>query len=648
MARVAGFLLLVVPFIPIESIFGSLRDTALSYASPSEWMLGLFVFGSIGVLLSRLAPGLAGVIVSSVARADAGLGGRRFAIVFLGALGLLLVVTSAVAFHHRPLLVDSVVQLFQAKIFAGGAVAAPAPPGEAFVATQHMLVHEGRWFAQYPPGHAAVLALGVLAGAPWIIPVLLSVGTAAMMYLFASRAWDDNTGRATLALLLFAPFFWLMGASFMNHVTCLFFLSAFLLAFQRWEDGGAAGWALAAGLAIGAAGLARPLTAIAVAAVFAPIGLVHGIRRQRVASVALAAAGGLAAVVVYLAYNASTTGAALVPGYLELWGASHGVGFHTSPWGTSHTPWTGLRNELVDLSMLSGFLLEWPVPALLPAGIYAVFTGGRTNWDRRMLAGVLAIPCAYFFYWHRDAYLGPRFLYSGILFIIPLTARALLAIRDIPSSRLRIRESAIFLAALCFLYAASYAAPRRLLAYGSSFASMKVDLPAMASAAGIDRGVVFVAVSWGNRLLARMRQAGATASTAEKAYRRADHCEVEVLLRRAYAEGWSPTRVEASLAAMPRGGRALGESSPNGDPTLRLDPTGPLAPVCVEELEHDRPGYGNWLPFLLANDPDVDGPVLFLRDLRDLNGEILARRPDREPWLYRPGDLRPLAMNAVD
>lgn len=638
----AGAVLVIVPFVPLDWLYvGSLRSPV--HVAPSAWALGLFVFGAGAWVLGRILPALSGWLLRGVGGLDRALPGRRHTFVWTAVLAVLLLVTGRVVFQHRPLLVDSVVQLFQAKIFAGGTLTAPAPPGEAFVATQHMLVRHGRWFAQYPPGHAGLLALGTLIGLPWLVPVLLTLGTALLLERFATAAWDESTGRATLVLAVFAPFFWVMGASFMNHVTCLFFAAAFLVAYQRWEAGAGAAWALAAGLAIGAAGLARPLTALAVAAVFAPLGLRHAWKRRRFGSVAAAGAGGLAAVVVYLGFNAATTGHPLVPGYLELWGSSHGLGFHVSPWGQAHTPWTGLRNEVVDLSLLAEFFLEWPIPALLPAGIYAVLTGGRDGWDRRMLVGLLALPAVYVFYWHRDAYLGPRFLYTGLLFLLPLTARALLALRELPSGRLRLRQTAVIAVALCFAYTGLYAAPRRVAGYASSLASMKPGLPSEVRAAGIDRGVVFVAVSWGNRLLARMRGAGVSASTAERVYRRADHCAIEQLLRSADVRDWGPKRLDAELDALPAEGETLRETSPNLDPTLRLVPGRPLAPVCREELRHDAAGYANWLPFLLEDDPTLSVPVLYVRDLRDLNERFLAERPGRTAWRYRPSGLVPLA-----
>lgn len=635
LARAIGSLLIIVPFIPV-------RADGFGYVPPTEWLLGLVIFGGVAWMAARYVPALPDACVQGAVVFESGvLTGRRLPIASIALLAALLVLTSRVAFQHQPLLVDSVVQLFQAQIFASGHITAPAPAAEGFVATQHMLVQDGRWFAQYPPGHALLLAAGILAGIPWLVPVLLSLGTAWFLSRFAAETWDERTGRALLMLIPFVPFFWVMGASFMNHVSSLFFVSGFLLAFRRWEVGGHAGWALAAGLAIGAAGLSRPLTAVAVSVVFLPLGLVMGIRSRRFGSMGLAMLGGVVAAGAYGAYNAATTGDPMVPGYLQLWGAAHGVGFHLSPWGDLHTPLSGAFNEVVDLSLLSTFFMEWPVPALLPAGVYLAVSGGDT-WDRRLAVAFLAIPAAYLFYWHRDAYLGPRFLYSSLAFLLPLTARALMAVPRISDRVVVVRRSVVMLVALSFSYAALYAVPNRLSGYASSFRSMKVQPRQMEEEAGVTSGLVFVPVSWGNRLLARMRQAGVSASTAESAYRRADHCQLEELLRTGYASQWSAEQIESAVNGLEAGGVQLEAASPNGDPTLRLSPGVPLTATCSAELGHDSAGYANWLPYLLHNDPMLASPVLYLRDLRDLNRQAVLDYPGRSAWRLGPGGLEPL------
>ena len=653
--RMAGWLLLLVPFVPLGWLFGEIgRGHGL--VPPSEALLGLLVFGTLAVLGARLfpagAPGKALRMLERERGAGSWMAGGAVALLLA-----LLVATAVFAFARRPLLIDSVIQLFQARIFASGRLYAGAPPDEAFFAVQHMLVDGGRWYSQYPPGHSALLALGVRLGAAWLVPVALSIGTALFLYGFAVRAYDRATARTTLLLLALAPFFWFMGASHMNHVSALFFVSAFLYLLVVWEDGGAPTALLGAGLAIGAAFLSRPLTAAAVGLAMTPFVVATAWRRRAIGSVLAGAVGPLIAIGVYLAYNAATTGDPLLPGYIKLWGASHGLGFHTTPWGEVHSLVAGLRNELTDLVLVSSLLFEGPVPALIPAGLLFAAGWASKRWDHRLLVGFLAIPLAYLFYWHRDAFLGPRYLYSGLAFLVPLTARGLLELfrrsagRTLWSgsslTRVPVSRAAGMLLFLCFLYAAAYSTPRRFHVYRSGLASMKVDLAAEARAASVSNAVVFIPVSWGNRLLARMRGLGVSASGAETAYRRGDHCALEITVRRAETAGWPPARTAAAIASLGSAGETVPTTATlsNGDPTLRLVPGIPLPPECLDQIAYDRRGYSNYSPFLADQDPSLDGPLVIARDLRERNVDLRLAYPDRRAFVYRKGEFLPEGLS---
>ena len=385
----------------------------------------------------------------------------------------------------------------------------------------------------------------------------------------------------------------------------------------------------------------------------APFVVATAWRRRAIGSVLAGAIGPVVAVGAYLAYNAATTGDPLLPGYIKLWGADHGLGFHTTPWGEVHSLVAGLRNELTDLALLSSLLFEGPIPALIPAGLLFAAGWASKRWDHRLMVGFLAIPLAYLFYWHRDAFLGPRYLYSGLAFLVPLTARGLLELfrrsagRTLWSgsslTRVPVSSAAGMLLLLCFLYAAAYSTPRRFQVYRSGLASMKVDLAAEARAAFVSNAVVFIPVSWGNRLLARMRGLGISASGAETAYRRCDHCALEITLRRAEARGWSPARTAAAIAELGPGGEPVPTTAPlsNGDPTLRLAPGTPLPVECLDQIAYDRNGYSNYSPFLADQDPSLDGPLVIARDLRGRNADLLRVYPDRSSFVYRNREFVP-------
>ena len=619
---------------------------------PEEWALGLLVFGSAAWALAVLLPArtIAGLERGIVALA-AGRSRRRTAL-SLGLLAALLCLASALAYEYRPQSVDSVALLFQAKIFASGDLFGQTPRFEEFFVIPHMVAVDGKWFSQYPPGHAALLALGVLAGAPWLVPVLLSLAAAGLLYGFAARAYDRTTANVTLLLLLISPFFWMMGARMMNHVSSLAGLALLLYAWARAEESGSRGsrWMLLAGAGLGMSFLSRPLEALAVGGVAAGFLIAAAARGGRWRCWLAFGAGFAALAGLYLAFNALTTGDPLRPGYIELWGSSHGLGFHATPWGDHHTPLAGVRNELVDLALLDLYLFEWPVPALLPLGLALVAGWLTRRWDDRLLAMFLAIPFVYFFYWHRDASMGPRFLYAGVAFVVPLVARALteaarrLAGNRVPlpgSPRASLASFALLLGILVGLYGIGYGAPARFRVFETGMESMKLDVAVAAREAGIERGVVFVAVSWGDRLIARLHGLGASASLAEKAYRQADHCELDGLVRRAVAERWSGRRVEEGLQTIMIGEERLVHADVNGDPSARFRPGSRLTPECLDEIRYDQAGYTIYAPHLPENDPALRGPLVTARDLREHNGALRILH-DLPGWLYQGGSFVPI------
>ena len=611
-----------------------------AYVPPADWLLGVAIFGFLAWLLARVR---GSGIERSVANVSRRVGSRIDRVVAgcgIVLAGLLTTVASLV-FRHDPLHVDSVVQLFQAKIFAAGMVKAPPPPDPAFFAILHMIVDPSGWYSQYPPGHSALLVPGVLAGVGWLVPVALSLGTFAFLTGFARIVWDRATAVVVALLLLLSPFFWFMGASFMNHVSALFFVSACLYCLARWERDDTAGWAALAGLALGAASLSRPLTAVAVGAVFGVVALLRD--RGRWKGVVAGAIGFVGLASLYLLFNAATTGHPLLTGYAELWGAAHGLGFHPTPWGEVHDPIDGLRNELIDLSLLNLFLFEWPIPALWPLGIALAAGWIEDGWSRRLVVAFFALPAVYFFYWHRDAFLGPRYLYAGVAFVVPLSARALvegwnrLGGRFV-GDRASLRPAAFgaALVGLCFLYSLGWGIPQRFVIHATGMRSMKVDLTERAREAGLEGGLVLVATSWGNRILAELHGLGVPASLAERVYRRSDHCELQHLIDAALREGWSAERTKRALSRIVVPRRRLNRTAElNGDPTLRLARGTSLSGRCRDQIAYDRKGYTVYVPHLIENTPTLDGHWVVARDLRERNEELLRRYPDRRAYLYR-------------
>src|SRR5207247_1022622 len=179
---------------------------------PAGWVLGSTIFATGAWLAGMLAPPR---LLRALRR-----GGGALAVwlrpaalpLVLAATGTVLVTIAVVVFHCRPVMVDEIAQFFQARIFAAGLVKSLPPALPEFFTTQHLIVDEHGWYAQYPPGHSALLALGLWGGAPWLVPILFSLGTIVVAVAFARRIYGEAVAGVTAALFLLSPFFLFMGA----------------------------------------------------------------------------------------------------------------------------------------------------------------------------------------------------------------------------------------------------------------------------------------------------------------------------------------------------------------------------------------------------------------------------------------------------
>lgn len=159
---------------------------------------------------------------------------------------------------------DEAAYLLQARIFASGHLAAPAPPLPEFFEQFHVLVTP-RLAPKYFPGHGLLLAPGALLGLPALGPTLLngiagglvfSLGrrvcglTAAVLgWTLWATAWRVALWQTTYLSVTSSTVLWLAGCHFL---------------LRWWEAGRGRDLTL---LSVSAAGLAitRPLTAVAFA-----------------------------------------------------------------------------------------------------------------------------------------------------------------------------------------------------------------------------------------------------------------------------------------------------------------------------------------------------------------------------------------------
>lgn len=629
--RGIGVALLILPLFSIPRWVGAPDPGPTWGVHVWAWIVGAVVVLAVGVLVGRLARAL-----PRKARAWPAWGDGAF----VGGLAVLLTLAAAytmrVAFASNPHLVDEVAQLFQARVFSSGRLAAPPPQLPEFFLFTHSWITEAGWVSQFPPAHAVALAVGMLFRAEWLVNPVLGGASVVLIFLVARGMFGAATARVAAALWAVSAWVLFMSATYMNHALAV----ALVLGGWAcvWAPGGRrTARFVAAGVLLGAAAATRPLDAVAGAVpLLAQLALT---RRTRELGWLLL--GGLPVALALGYYNWRLFGGPLDFGYTALWGEGHRLGFHADAWGHEYTPLVGLSNMVAAIRRLHIYLFEWPIPALLPLGVWALFARRRESGDLALGLGVLAGPALYFFYWHSGFYPGPRFYYIAAPFLVIGTARALgwawLAARSRPAIRIRWDAALAALCAAVLLWSWVDLLPRRFEVYRTGLPSLKHHPERDLAERGVRRALVLVPESWGARIITDLWALGAPPGVVERVYRRLDACDLHLFAARSRAEELAPAAVVDSLE---RRYAAAAEPAPlvpgSRDPTLRLWPARELAPGCAVQLEHDRSGFTLYGSLAWRNPVGLRDGVVFARDRFERNWRLLAGYAGWEVWRYAP------------
>ena len=541
-------------------------------------------------------------------------------------------------FKERPHLIDAVVQLFQAKIFSLGLVKVPAPVLSGFFSTQHMLFDEGQWYSQYPPGQSIIEAIGYSIGCAWMPCLILSVWSVLLTARFTKNVFGAKTAKLTLLLFWFCSFYFFMSGSFMNHIAAMFFAALLLWSFERWITLKSSFYTALCGISLGFGCTVRPLEFIAIAIVLVLVTLFQNRNAIKLLSFPSALLGAVLGVSPYLLFNKETTGSFLLPGYVKLWGSNHELGFHATPWGETHTFLRGVINQLININLLNEYLFDGCVPVLLVLAVALLAKKLSNKWDKVLLSLFFSVPFIYIFYWHRDSFLGPRYLYVILPFIIPLLARSLSEISKLVEGTYFGKEGIIkpvkgtsfisFLFLLSIFYSVCLGIPRREALYEGGLQSFKRNIQKEATNAGIEKGIIFIPISWGGRIISNLREREVPASLTEVAYRTVDHCELQELLLRSFSGQLSTQQLINEIEQKVKSNQPVQKNgSLNGDPTLRLIPEQMLTQSCEDEIKYDQNGYTIYEPHLSDNDPLLTSRLIFARDLHTRNQELLKYFP---------------------
>lgn len=339
------------------------------------------------------------------------------------------------AMPHVP---DDVIYIWMSKTYASFQLTADAPPvrdsfSMFYPPFQHVI--DGRYFGPYPFGHPLFLAIGQLFRLPWLVPPLVGAGSVVLIYLVGKRVYNNATvGLIAAALLLFSPFFQMTASNFMSHNTTAFVILACVYL-----------WTLPTkhrlpamffgGIFLGLLFNTRPLTAVTL---MPAIGLFMGYEllrsgprwRKLLTEDVLYACGALLMLGAYLLYNQQVTGSFTESPY-EYSGALQP---DTFGFGGPHSVALGLQNQQVLLAMLLLVANGFPLFLGLAFAALPFVLGTRHPWDYFFAVGGLALAATMMYFPDEALMHGPRYWYEAMPFLILLSARGFVRLREVGSA----------------------------------------------------------------------------------------------------------------------------------------------------------------------------------------------------------------------
>lgn len=346
---------------------------------------------------------------------------------------------AVLTFHRIPHVPDEVAYLFQARTYALGRPYLDPPPAPDLFRQFLIMTHGGKWFSVFPPGWPLVLALGVLAGVPWIVnPVLSGVGVL-LAYAVVKRIHRPSTAVVAALLLATSPLYVIVGATYMAHPLSIVCGLLALYSVLELRTGAGMRWAVIGGLALGLLFLARPIEAVSVGVVV--LALCFGAFGGRVRAPALALAAAVSSAVgsLFLVNNRILTGNAFrdpVQMFFDLtfYPGSNALGFGPNRgnfgWANDilpgHSPLEAAIHLNLNLSIIDTELFGWLGGALLFVVMLPLGRTERGTWLWIWL--IIAIVAPTTLYWYSGADLGPRYWYQTL---VPFAALAALGIRSL-------------------------------------------------------------------------------------------------------------------------------------------------------------------------------------------------------------------------
>jgi 4-amino-4-deoxy-L-arabinose transferase-like glycosyltransferase len=367
---------------------------------------------------------------------------------FILAMGGVYAALARLALHSFPYSGDEYSMLLQAEGFARGVLHAPAPPHAELFRVDHVLIDP--WVrSKYPPGAAALFALGVRAGVPWLVTPVVGMITLALTFFTARRELGASAAWVTLVVLALAPLFVVHSATFFSHAATTMWLALAFASLSEWSRGRRDGWLGLVGLGVGCAFLTRPADAVFFGAAMLVLRSARAIALTLLAVVPFFA--------LNLAYQAAQFGAPFKTGY-----AAYDPTLRAIYGGTPGYP-LSLSNLLdpveafLRLDVCRAFAIEWTLAGTVLLAVFGAYAVGRDHPARAMrnfAAALVAVFLVTFMAMGADPDDGarPRFLSTLLLPVGFLAGPGWLALREVLRDKLG-KRTTIVVAAIAVLFA---------------------------------------------------------------------------------------------------------------------------------------------------------------------------------------------------
>jgi hypothetical protein len=351
------------------------------------------------------------------------------------------IVVSQAVFDAIPHVPDDVAYYFQAKTYAAGLPYRVAPPEPELFEQFLIPIENGKWFSVFPPGWPLILAVGMLAGVPWLVNPVLAGLAVLITHSLVRRRVSRAAADVAAVILACSPSFLFVSSTYMAHtlgIACA--MGALLgveLAASAATTGIATGWATVAGGAAGLLFLTRPMEGTVVGAVV--VARVLGVSGRRLAWSAISAGSVAAAAAISLFFvnNRLLTGSAVrdpIQSYFDttFYPGSNAFGFGATKgnlgWANNIMPGHGATEAAlhanINMALADTELFGWAFGSMLMVVVFAVVVAPTDlrRWLRvangRLRAPGWLVPWAAIalltigassLYWYSGADLGPRY-----------------------------------------------------------------------------------------------------------------------------------------------------------------------------------------------------------------------------------------------